>query len=364
MKLYRQYLRIGGHVVFWLCTVYMFCHYSYLRPMAHHWQVEALHVFLLALMVYFHYFLLIPYILKRRLHGLYWILTLSIFSLLTIWELSVFSPQLNVIKSQVDPDTYSKYLMGLICNVTLRNAGFWAFFFILKIYEELKFLSLKRETLLLKENHSVSFADNSGNTLMLHIEQMSHIQCDRNICVFYMKNGLKFKQYASLSQWEELLVPQWAIRVNRDTLVMFDAIVSFTDDALCVSSSDQIIAFYKGDRRISVYEELLKRVPERMNMTCGRQENISLSLKNDAEKDEFEEENETTCNAELVMDVEMKLIYKKIAEQPYLNAKALSEILDIPLRTVERKLKFLKEHNAIRYDGSARRGGYVILEAM
>lgn len=344
MKTYRQYLRIGAHVVFWLCTAYMFCHYSYLRPMSPLWHVEVFHVALLSIMVYLHYFLLIPYLLKRRLYGSYWTLTLLIFFLLTIWELYTFSPQLRELTAQMGSSLYSKYLMAMIINTSLRNAGFWAFFFILRMYEELNVLLSERDAFQLRENHSVSFADNKGKPVMLHIEQLSYIQCDRNVCIFYLKNGLKFKQYASLSQWEDLLVPQWAIRVNRDTLVLYDAIVSFTDDSLCDTLGKQMIELYKGDRRKYVYEELMKRVPERCDVVnvTGRKEEQ---------------------NMDLIMDEELTLICKKIAKQPYLNAKALSEASSIPLRTMERKLSLLKEQGVIRYDGSARKGGYVLIDS-
>jgi len=45
---------------------------------------------------------------------------------------------------------------------------------------------------------------------------------------------------------------------------------------------------------------------------------------------------------------------------PNQNAKKISEEMNIPLRTIERQIKKLKEENKIEFKGAPKTGGYII----
>ena len=55
-------------------------------------------------------------------------------------------------------------------------------------------------------------------------------------------------------------------------------------------------------------------------------------------------------------------LYNFIKQNPNLKANKISESLNIPLRTVERYLKQLKDENKIEFKGSPKTGGYLIKE--
>ncbi|WP_313316216.1 ATP-binding protein [Stutzerimonas nitrititolerans] len=58
----------------------------------------------------------------------------------------------------------------------------------------------------------------------------------------------------------------------------------------------------------------------------------------------------------------VKKLLEFIEENPGLTAKAISEAMDTPLRTIERWLKALREQEKIEFQGAHRTGGYVVKE--
>ncbi|WP_312920782.1 ATP-binding protein [Stutzerimonas nitrititolerans] len=58
----------------------------------------------------------------------------------------------------------------------------------------------------------------------------------------------------------------------------------------------------------------------------------------------------------------VKKLLEFIEENPGLTAKAISEAMDTPLRTIERWLKALREQEKIEFQGAPRTGGYVVKE--
>ncbi|MCQ2286588.1 MAG: HTH domain-containing protein, partial [Bacteroidales bacterium] len=59
-------------------------------------------------------------------------------------------------------------------------------------------------------------------------------------------------------------------------------------------------------------------------------------------------------------DEDYKTIILHIAELGPVSAVDLSELLNIPLRTVARKIKLLKEKGVVEFAGAKKNGGYVL----
>lgn len=356
--------RIIGHVIFWLITAYAFTHFSYLRSLLTPVYKELFVVSFLAIMVYLHYFVLIPCLFQRKLFVAYWSITFVFLLLLSMLEMFFNSNYLQNVKENMEADLFPPYIFSLFITLFLRNAEFWAFLFILRLYGQLKNSMVNKETAILNETDVIAVLVCDNQTITVNINELSYVRCIRNKCRLHMKNSTVYEQYASLSHWEELLASHGAIRVNRDTLVMLHAIVSFTNDSMLLIPSETNIIMYKGDKKNEVFDYLCEHIPSKQAVT---QENVrkgDLSSENGALNDEFEKNgalnfvNLEEFLAIIAGDKDMISICSRIIFFPFSNAKDIAANTQISYRTVEKKLQYLKENNIIQYEGARKNGNY------
>ncbi len=57
-------------------------------------------------------------------------------------------------------------------------------------------------------------------------------------------------------------------------------------------------------------------------------------------------------------DEDLLNLCRIIAKDPSVTTKILSEQLHIPLRTIERKIKYLKDNGVLQHNGAKKNGGY------
>ena len=70
----------------------------------------------------------------------------------------------------------------------------------------------------------------------------------------------------------------------------------------------------------------------------------------------FKEQLDGVVNGVVNSDIDSLYIF--IKDNPNKNANTISKALKIPLRTIQRKLKKLKDDNKIEFVGSPKTGGY------
>lgn len=365
MKKYKIF-HIVGHVIFWLITTFAFTHYSYVRPMLNPFYMELIIVFLLAVTVYIHYFLLIPHLFQRKMYVAYWSITLIIILLQSSLEICLSYDKLRNIYEGLGIDLFHHYLRSLFIMISLRNAEFWAFFFILRLNVEMKTISDNKEYAILKEAKIIAVFIEDNQTITLKINDLSYIQCTRNKCKIHTKKNIVYEQYASLIHWEELLKPYGAVRVNRDTLIMMDAVVAFTCDRVQLIPSGVNVNYYKGDKQDEVFRYLCERLPSKQIISRNDKEKVESEEKNGSIKDKSGETGSLNIvNLEdftgfVANDKDKISICKAIINTPSANVKMLAEMVNIPYRTTARKLKYLKEKKIIQYQGAQKNGGYVL----
>ena len=365
MKKYKIF-HLVGHVIFWLITTFAFTHYSYVRPMLNPFYMELIIVFLLAVTVYIHYFLLIPHLFQRKMYVAYWSITLIIILLQSSLEICLSYDKLRNIYEGLGIDLFHHYLRSLFIMISLRNAEFWAFFFILRLNVEMKTISDNKEYAILKEAKIIAVFIEDNQTITLKINDLSYIQCTRNKCKIHTKKNIVYEQYASLIHWEELLKPYGAVRVNRDTLIMMDAVVAFTCDRVQLIPSGVNVNYYKGDKQDEVFRYLCERLPSKQIISRNDKEKVESEEKNGSIKDKSGETGSLNfVNLEdftgfVANDKDKISICKAIINTPSANVKMLAEMVNIPYRTTARKLKYLKEKKIIQYQGAQKNGGYVL----
>lgn len=361
-----SFFHFVAHIIFWVVTLYAFTHFSYIRPMFPQKSTEIFYVFLLMVMSYLHYFLLIPYLFQRKWYVAYWSTTFILILLLSMLELYFSSDHLEKTYQELGADLFYHYLRSLFIMISLRNAEFWAFFFILRLNMEIKTISENKEYAILKEAKIIAVFVEENQTITLKINDLSYIQCTRNKCKIHTKNNIVYEQYASLSHWEELLKPYGAVRVNRDTLIMMDAVVAFTCDRVQLIPSGVNVNYYKGDKQDEVFRYLCERLPSKQIISWNDNEKVESEGKNGSLNDVYGKfGSKRIVNLEefhdiITYDKEMICICRFIGKNSCPNAKMISDALNVPYRTLARKLKYLKNMNIIQYQGAKKNGGYVI----
>lgn len=361
-----SFFHFVAHIIFWVVTLYAFTHFSYIRPMFPQKSTEIFYVFLLMVMSYLHYFLLIPYLFQRKWYVAYWSTTFILILLLSMLELYFSSDHLEKTYQELGADLFHHYIRSLFIMISLRNAEFWAFFFILRLNMEIKTISENKEYAILKEAKIIAVFVEENQTITLKINDLSYIQCTRNKCKIHTKNNIVYEQYASLSHWEDLLKPYGAVRVNRDTLIMTDAVVAFTCDKVQLIPAGIGVNFYKGNKQDEVFRYLCEQIPSKQIISWNNNEKKDLEEKNGSIKDKSGETGSLNyVNLEdftgfVANDKDKISICKAIINTPSANVKMLAEMVNIPYRTTARKLKYLKEKKIIQYQGAQKNGGYVL----
>ena len=156
------------------------------------------------------------------------------------------------------------------------------------------------------------------------------------------------------------------MRVNRDTLIMTDAVVAFTCDKVQLIPAGIDMNFYKGNKQDEVFRYLCEQIPSKQIISWNNNEKKDLEEKNGSIKDKSEETGSLNfVNLEdftgfVANDKDKISICKAIINTPSANVKKLAEMVNIPYRTTARKLKYLKEKKIIQYQGAQKNGGYVL----
>lgn len=130
----KRYFEIIAHFLFWCLAGYFFIKYSYIRPTIGV-NFEILSTFLIALTIYFNYFVLFPYIFKKNRRFLYIILSLLSVVIIAFIEGAISSPIIYKTFSLPEP-VMTDYVQSVYFFVGLRDFGFLLFFVILKFYME------------------------------------------------------------------------------------------------------------------------------------------------------------------------------------------------------------------------------------
>ena len=246
--------------------------------------------------------------------------------------------------------------------VGFRNIAFLLFFFVLRIFEHEK-ETLKKERIALAKNKGfICVPNGKDNMETICISDISYILHEKNYTYIHTTDGHRYCKYCSLSSMEELLPENLFLRVNRNAIIPLNKITHFTEDSVTIlyGNPSREMTFSVSENYVPNVKDILKSGGG-LNRADG-----GLNSQNDGLKDHSGGLNDgiNKANLEEFMDIiahneDFLNLCRIIAKEPSVTTKSLSEQLQVPHRTIERKIKYLKEKGIILHYGAKKNGEYV-----
>jgi hypothetical protein len=356
MKQKNTYIKIALHIFFWIIVGTIFTRYSYIRPgCGTALYKEILCVVMIAMVVYLNRFILFPKLYIKGNYLWFWIFNISL--LLVIGFLEILLVKSNIYKAvgnAISGKEYLGYLINVYFLVTLRYAAIFSFFYIRMVNEKVKFLSMQQQKLLALENKQIFLNLTSGKEILLTIDDITYISVDGNYSVIHLINKQKYKQVVSLSQLEEILPEYLCLRINRNTIIMYNYVCEYNANSVTVRVNDiggkKIFTFYQNKNEI-IFDKLKKYVTseiKKMNCEPKKDENyIKLRTKNDV-----------ICELNEISNQILELIQTK----PNIFASEIkAKLAPTSERTIDNYLRQLKDLGLIEYKGASKTGGYYLV---
>lgn len=370
----KKHLPLAVYVfetLFWAVTLYFFLNNSFLRPMQSR-IAECAIVGMIALIVYAEKYLFTPYILLKNKPLLY-VLTLMV-SVVAATAVEYYIVRPNVVSlytKSLPVDILNIYLLGVLKNIFLRDSAFICFFVLLHtsyilmgaLREERKMLSEKENKIVIMLNHN--------KLTTIDTDKIRYAQCDGNITTIYLKNGQSYKQYVSLATIEDCLSEDKCLRINRNTIVLYDSIDCYTVNGVFLQGMEKPLPYYQKES-----EKVLSRLLIWNHKKFSKQSDPEIVRKKQdlAELEEIlHDENRPiggiggTFLEEKCTDVSanrtMQSILDYIAEHPGCKVPEIAAGTNQKIRTVERELRTLKAMGLVQFSGSKRYGGYRVVES-
>lgn len=369
----KKQLLLAGYIfetLFWVFTIYMFLNNAFLRPMQNR-TVECAIVGIIALVVYAEKYLFTPYILLKN-RPLWYVLTLvAAVAAASAVEFVLVKPSIISLYAAYTSDiVLNDYLSSVLANIFLRNSAFICFFVLLHTsYILMNTLRGERKMLSEKENKIVIMLNHNRLTT-IDTDKIRYAQCDGNATTIYLKNGQSYKQYVSLSTIEDCLSEDKCLRINRNTLVLFDSIDCYTVNGVFLQGMENPLPYYQKES-----EKVLSRLLIWNHRKFSKQSDPEIVRKNhdlagleDIPGDEIRQiggigdsflEEKTNLSANRIM----QCIMDYIAGHPGCKVPEIAAGTNQKTRTVERELSALKAMGIVQYSGSKRYGGYRIMES-
>jgi len=353
MKLHLKDYKFVFHIIFWITICIIFTQYSFIRPgvCVTGRYIEVLCAILIAVAVYVNKFLLFPKLYLKGEHIRFWSINLLLTLCVGFIEFSLVKSGITRnAERTLPPEIINEYLTSIFILVTLRDAAFLAFFFIVWINQNMKKLLLQRQQLLAIENKQI-IVNSNEKEILVYIKEIVYISSARNVTSIHLCNGKIINQYHSLTYMEEVLPKHLYLRVNRSNIVMYRYVCQFDEMNVTMRVSDsfgQITIPLQQTKNNEKYY-LLKRYAYLENKNRdGEMKNVKKVGKWRNEKDNFGKINE---NAKQVLAL--------IKKNPSIFASEIKRKLShFSERNIDRHLKHLKNLGLNEFRGSRKTGGY------
>lgn len=362
----KKIVRIIFHLCFIASIVYFFSYNSILRPITEDAYKEYLSVFFLLLMLYINYLFLIPEFFLKKKYATFLLLSLASVFLATLFEMLLVTSDIKAnLPSSFNENEIQLSITYHFLFIEGRNMAFLFFFFMLKIFEN-EIQTHKKEQLLLAKSKGYIAVSTKEGMKYISVSEIHYVNQDKNYCNIFTFDGNKYDKYISLLKMSEYLPENQFIRVNRNVIVNILGILSCTDNTLSLydKHSEQELTF-------PLSEKYITNINDFRMLTVGlNDKNVGLKTEKNEEKDslspiDLEENKQEKIDLESFQgvvgtDKDLKIICQMVAKDPSTNMKKMAEQLGVSQRTVERKMKQLKELNIIQHEGARKTGGYIL----
>ena len=325
------------HVLFWVATAVCFCHYSYMRPMSFHYWKEIFSVVLLAGMVYTSYFVLIPKLLLRRRRVLFWLCVLSLIAATVAVELWLVDSDMHARARWIEPDYFYLFYYSTIFTLLLRDATFFIFFLLLKLYRSHAIVLDNMGKAVSLETGKIIISSPDSKIRLVDFTDIALITSHNGQTIVTLKSGEQLLRDGYLSDVEKLIPQEEWVRPNRYAMVMRSSIVRFTPVALYVrvKEEEMAIPYYSTKRNeiihaLKAWNKDLYAAAEEMDYLMG-----------------------------LDLPEEAKRVLEYIGNHPGASMQQVADELHYSLRTAQRRIADLRQKGLVDRQ-SPKGGGYIV----
>lgn len=344
------------HVLFVLGLLLFFRYNSVLRPAAMSApNKEFVAALILLLMLYTNYLLIIPRFFFKRKFVIFLVLSLTSVFLATFFEMFLVLPHIKYCYSNTNGLTINSLIILHSFLVGGRNMAFLLFFFVLRIFENEKH-TLKKERIALAKNKGFICVPNGKyNMKTISISDISHILHEKNYTYIHTIDGSRYCKYCSLSNIAELLPENLFFRINRNAIIPLNRITGYSQNSVTMlyGNPAQEMTFPLSENYVPNIKEILATFGG-LNRSGDGLNNLSDGLNNRVDMNNLEEFLTKIENNE-----ELLTLCRIIAKEPSVTMKNLSDQLQVSPKTVERRLKILKDKGILKHCGAKKNGAYV-----
>jgi hypothetical protein len=361
---------------------------------------EFVSVLFIIAMVYLNYFYLIPQFFQTGKRKQYWLFALFSIAIAGTGEFVLVLPEVHKCLNSIPLELFSTVLRTFLFLIILRDIGFFLFFFLIKVYHDLIIKYTHEKQMISAATHAIFISLKNGAMKEVKITEIAYISQEKNYSYFYLIDGLRYPQYGSLSETEQLFPENTCLRINKSNLVIISNIVSYNKTSLQINLKEKglpvtlkISEKYRGTvfSTLNKHKEQLlqnksnpnaknnnsgvKRWSNRKNDTPKKEEKYVVNLQDIAlenhvaspitenssqqisvlEAVELHKTSKTIFN--FIKDYNNDVTNKKRCRVP-----TIAEGVNLAQRTVETHILILKEHHLIEYRGAPRNGGYYVVE--
>lgn len=361
----QNFVRFFSHLCFIISILLIFRYFSLLRPIAKDaFYKEYLSALFMLIMLYTNYLYIIPHYFLKRKYATFLLLSLASVFLAALFEMLLVTSDIKVnLPSSFNEQQKILHTFVHFFLLVGRNMAFMFFFFVLKIFEN-EIQTHKKEQLLLAKSKGYIAVSTKEGMKYISVSEIHYVNQDKNYCNIFTFDGNKYDKYISLLKMSEYLPENQFIKINRNVIVNILGILSCTGDTLNLydKRSEQELIFPLSKKYIANINDFRK-------LAVGlNDKNVGLNTEKNDEKDSLNQINQEENMQEKIdlesfqgivgTDKDLKIICQMVAKDPSTNMKKMAEQLGVSQRTVERKMKQLKELNIIQHEGARKTGGY------
>lgn len=357
-----EVVQIFLHLCFIVGVIFFFRYNSLLRPATlGALYKEYISALFMLIMIYVNYFYIIPHYFLKRDYLVFLLLSLVSILLASFLEMTLVTPYIkaSLPSSFNEQDIRISIIMHFLF-ISGRNTAFFLFFFMLKVLEN-EIQCREKEQITLAQSKGYISVPTRDSIKYISLSEIFYIIHEKNYCYIHTQNGNNYSKYISLMKMDGYLPENLFIRINRNIIINKNNIVSCTKEEVTIYSD------YSGEEKIfSLSEKYVPDMKEKIASAGGLNHLYGgLNSQDGGLKDRFGGLNESIdmANLEKFMDniahdEDLLNLCRIIAKDPSVTTKSLSEQLHIPLRTIERKIKYLKDNGVLQHNGAKKNGGY------
>lgn len=326
-----------AQLVFCILFLFLFVNNSIIRPTAPGILYKEYFIgSLLILMAYINVHVLYPKFYRSNQ-----IIRYTLFSLLCIiislvvefvW---IYPDVIEVLRQSWSERDAQAYFWGSTVFVFLRNTGIFAVTFLLCDIIRLRHKENRYDRMLAEKTGNIAVEDVGGNTVLLKTNSILYCEQEENYTKIYSKDRQAFIRYGSLTKTLSLLGTESFMQINRKTIVLKKAIISYKNGMLWISGDEKPFEVTTAYQCIFSDPTAVKQYGEK---TGGEPHQKGI------QKD--------------------KVIFQLVIENPGISAVQLASKSKLSQSTINRHIARLKQQGLIEHVGANKTGGYRVVERL